>query len=115
MSLFGLVVRQKLSYLVTGQDITIPFTMLGLQSDPIEFLGVLLRTTGNFTLRVKDSLDNTIFEKSDQGSGNYEVVLLGGNLNLTCPNIYRLEAVCDSPLGIYEMNLATLCLCEGLI
>jgi hypothetical protein len=115
MSLNGLIVKQKLSYLASGLTISIPFSIVGLQSDPIQYIGVLVRTTGNYTLRIKDSLDTVLFEKSAQGSGNYEVPILGGNLNLTCPNIYVLEAVSDSPLGIYELNLAILCLCEGLI
>lgn len=112
MSVNGLVVKQKLSYSLTGTNPSIPFSMVGLQSDPIQYLGILFQGSGSIVFRVKDTLGNLILEKTVSASNSYEFVILGGNLNLTCPTIYILETVSENPVSLFEMNLATLCLCE---
>lgn len=109
----GLVVKQKLSYSISGTSISIPFSLLGFQPDPIQYIGLLLKSSGAYTLRIHDMSGNLITEKSGTGSGNYEVVTLGGNLNLTCPNIYLFEGESISSISVYELNLATLCLCAS--
>lgn len=108
-----LVVRQKLSYSLSGTSVSIPFSLLGFQSDPIQYIGILLKSSGDYILRIRDISGNTISEKSGTGIGTYEVVILGGNLNLTCPNIYILEGESISSISVYELNLATLCLCAS--
>ena len=109
----GLVVKQKLSYMLSGTSISTPFSLLGFQPDPIQYIGILVKTSDTYILRIRDMSGNLITEKSGTGSGNYEIVTLGGNLNLTCPNIYILEGESLSSISVYEMNLATLCLCAS--
>jgi hypothetical protein len=109
----NLVVKQKLSYTLSGTSVSTPFSLLGFQPDPIQYIGVLLKTSNTYTLRIRDMSGNLITEKSGTGSGNYEIVTLGGNLNLTCPNIYLFEGESISSISVYELNLATLCLCAS--
>ena len=108
----NLVVKQKLSYTLSGTSFPIAFSLLGFQSDPIQYVGVLLQTSGHYTLRIRDISGSLITEKSGDGTGTYEVITLGGNLNLTCPNIYIFETESTSTITIFELNLATLCLCS---
>ena len=104
--------KQKLSYTVSGLSSSVAFSLLGFQSDAIQYVGVLLQTSGHYDLRIRDISGTLITEKSGDGKGVAEIVILGGGLNLTCPNIYFFEAEATTIITIYELNLATLCLCS---
>lgn len=109
----GLVVKQKLSYSLTGLNLIIPFSLIGFQAEPIQYIGVLLQASSLHTLRIRDISGNLLTEKVYEASPNYKVCILGENLNITCPNIYILEAESTNPLSIFELNLATRCVCSS--
>lgn len=109
----GLIVKQKLSYFVTGTTIAIPFSLVGFLSEPIQYIGVLMKADAPYTLRLRDLSGSLLNEKNGTATNQTEIIVMGGELNLTCPMIVVLEAESTQLLGIYELNLATLCLCES--
>lgn len=101
-----LVSKEKVMCFTTGTSGDIVFSGVGFMSDPIQFLAILLKTTGPYTI----TLEHQSITK--QGTGVPEFCVLK-DLNLLSPNIYTLSYTSTEPLTLYEMNFATRCLCSS--
>lgn len=100
-----LISKEKILCATTGTSGEVVFSGVGFMSQPIEFVAVLFKTNGIFTFE----LDGQTLTR--QGNGLPEFCVLK-NLSLISPNIYTLSFTSSQPLSIYELNLASICLCN---
>ena len=100
-----LVCKEKVTCFVSGTAGEILFSGIGFISQPVEFIAILLKTSGTYTIEIGE---HTI---TKQGSGTPEFCVLK-NLNLISPNIYTLKYTSTEVLSIHELNFATICLCD---
>lgn len=106
-----LVCKEKVLCRMSGTDVSVVFSMVGQINPTITILAILLKTTGTFTLRLCDQSGETVKLITKQGTGAFEFAVLA-ELSLPCPNIYSLNATSTETIDLYELNMATLCLCD---
>lgn len=106
-----LIGKHKLLCPQSGTDLNVVFSLMGVASSPITFVVVLLKTTGTYTLELRDSGNVLVQTVSRQGTGGFEFALFKG-VNLSYPNIVQIHAVSSDTLHLYEVNTAEICLCD---
>lgn len=77
----------------------------------MEYVAVLLKTSGQYTLSVVSEAGSVLGTKTKQGTGAFEFCVLP-NLGMTFPNVYTLTFSAESQMSIYELNIASICLCS---
>lgn len=105
-----LVCKEKLSCPRTGTDVSVVFSMVGHTAQPIAILATLLKTTGTYTVSLYTSDDVLVTSVTNQGTGSYQFSILKG-LTLLTPDVYVLRATSTEEITLYELNMATMCLC----
>lgn len=103
-----LICKDKLICSNTNTSGSIVFSCVGHASAPIQYLAVLLKAPGSYTLTLKNATGQSISYVSNQGTGDFEFCVMKG-FSLTSPNIYILDF---SDVMIHEINMATMCLCN---
>jgi hypothetical protein len=106
-----LVCKEKVLCRMSGTDVSVVFSMVGQINPTITILAILLKTSGTFTLRLCDQSGETVKLITKQGTGAFEFAVLS-DLSLPCPNIYSLNATSTETIDLYELNMATRCLCD---
>ena len=96
---------------MTGTSGTILFSTVGHASTPLKYIAVLVRTTGQYTLSVLSDADAVLTTETKTGTGAFEFCILSG-FELTFPNIYSVSFQSSEPMAVYELNLASICLCD---
>lgn len=89
---------------------TVVFSLSGMQSSPVRFITLLLKTTGAYTLELKDSTDTIVQTLQGQGTGAFEFALFK-HVDLGYPNIIQIHVTSSEVVHIYEVNTAEICLC----
>lgn len=105
-----LICKEKFACLRSGADVSVVFSMVG-HGQPITILATLLQTSGMYTVSLY-SHDNTLVSSvTNQGTGGYQFSILK-NLSLLTPDVYRVRLTCTEEVTLYEINMATQCLCD---
>lgn len=107
-----LIGKHKLLCPQSGTDLNVVFSLMGVASAPVKFVVVLLKTTGSYTLELRDSGNVLIQTVSGQGTGGFEFALFK-DVSLSYPNIVQIHAVSSETLHLYEVNTAEVCLCHA--
>jgi hypothetical protein len=94
---------------VTNDEIVL--SAVGFVVAPIQYLAVLLKATGEYTIEVHNNATAEVVTTTRQGSGVPEFCIIRG-LTMTSPDIYTLKCKSLNPMSVYEINLATMCLCD---
>jgi len=106
-----LICKEKIQCLRTGNDVSVVFSMAGHSAAPITILATLLKTTGTYTMSLYTHDDVLVTSVTNQGTGAYQFSILK-DLTLLTPDIYVLRATSTEEITLYELNMATLCLCD---
>lgn len=83
------------------------FTTIGYIEPEIRIVAVLLKSGGEYTVTLKDG-DTILASATKIGTGTYEHVIFN-DLHLPIPHVFRIDI---SNGELFELNLATLCLCD---
>ena len=83
------------------------FTTIGYMEPAIRIVAVLLKSTGEYTVTLKDG-DTLLASVTKIGTGTHEHVIFG-DLDLPIPHVFQIDI---SNGELFELNLATLCLCD---
>ncbi len=86
---------------------SVVFSAVGHTSPQIQYVAVLVKSSDTFTLSLQQGSD-VLASVTKQGTGDYEFVILKG-FELASTGIYQLDISSGS---LYEINLATICLCD---
>jgi hypothetical protein len=83
------------------------FTTIGYIEPEIRIVAVLLKSEGEYTITLKDG-DTILASVTKIGTGMHEHVIFS-ELHLPIPHVFRIDI---SNGELFELNLATLCLCD---
>ncbi len=111
MCLEKLICKEKLLCPTSGTSGEIVFSMVGHASSPLKYIAALLKTSGQYTLSVVSESETVLTTVTKQGTGSFEFCILSG-FELTFPNIYKITFQSSESLALYEVNLASICLCD---
>lgn len=107
-----LICSHKVACSTAGTHGEIVFSLVGIsKSRPITHTAVLLKTTGLYTLELRKDATTLVETITKQGTGELEFCLLK-DLILLPPDVYSLDFKSTENVSIYEINLATRCLCS---
>ena len=112
MCIEKLVCKEKISCNLIGvTDDEIVLSAVGFVVAPIQYLAVLLKATGEYTIELHNNATTEVVSITRQGSGIPEFCIIGG-LSMASPDIYTLKCKSVPPMSVYEINMATMCLCD---
>jgi hypothetical protein len=98
-----LICKEKL--LCHGSSVV--FTSVGYIQPKITIIAVLLKASGEYTLTLKDG-ETLLASVTKNGTGDYEYGILK-DLDLPIPHVFQIDI---SNGQMFELNLATICLCD---
>jgi hypothetical protein len=105
-----LIGKLKLLCPTSGTDIRVVFSLMGMSPTPVKFVAVLLKTTGTYTLELRDGSNTLLSTLQGQGTGAFDFALFK-NIELPYPSIVQLHITSLDTLHLYEVNTADICLC----
>lgn len=103
MCVENLICKEKIS--CTGSSAV--FTTVGYIDPKIRIVAALVKSTGEYTVTLKDG-ETILTSVTKTGTGDYEFVVLK-ELDLPIPHVFRVDI---SNGELFELNLATICLCD---
>jgi hypothetical protein len=98
-----LICKEKLA--CSGSSVV--FSTIGHIEPKIKIVAVVVKALGPYVLTLKDG-DEVLKTLDRVGSGSYEFVMLDG-LSLPIPHVFEITI---SNGELFELNLATICLCD---
>lgn len=112
MCIERLICKEKIACNLIGiTDDEIVLSAVGFVTAPIQYLAVLVKANGEYTIEVHNNATAEVVLTTGRGSGIPEFCIIRG-LSMASPDIYTLKCKSPTPMSVHEINMATQCLCD---